>query len=76
MIHHALAGDFNKAEVENARFVEAIKLLFKDGNPAGVKCMLSEMGYIENELRLPLVAACDETKQEVIEELSSLKKTK
>ena len=76
MIHHALAGDFNKAEAENARFVEAIKLLFKDGNPAGVKCMLSEMGYIENELRLPLVAACDETKQEVIEELSSLKKTK
>ena len=76
MIHHALAGDFNKAEAENARFVEAIKLLFKDGNPAGVKCMLSEMGYIENELRLPLVAACDETKQEVIEELRSLKKTK
>ena len=72
MIHHALAGDFNKAEAENARFVEAIKLLFKDGNPAGVKCMLSEMGYIENELRLPLVAACDETKQEVIEELKKI----
>ncbi|MPM91508.1 4-hydroxy-tetrahydrodipicolinate synthase [bioreactor metagenome] len=69
MIHHALAGNFELAETENRRFSEAIRLLFKDGNPAGVKCMLSEMGYIGNELRLPLVAVCDETKQQIIEEL-------
>jgi len=30
-------------------------LLFVDGNPAGVKAMLSAMGYCENVLRLPLV---------------------
>ncbi|MPM77725.1 hypothetical protein SDC9_124733 [bioreactor metagenome] len=35
--------------------------------------MLSELGYIENELRLPLVAVCDETKQQIIEELERLK---
>ena len=28
-----------------------------DGNPAGVKALLSEMGLIQNELRLPLVPA-------------------
>jgi len=33
------------------------KLLFVDGNPAGVKAMLNNMGFIENELRLPLVPA-------------------
>ena len=73
MVHHALAGNFEAAETENKRFTETIRLLFKDGNPAGVKCMLSEMGYIENELRLPLVAAGDETKQQIIEELKRLK---
>lgn len=31
------------------------QLLFKDGNPAGIKCALSKMGFIKNELRLPLV---------------------
>lgn len=72
MIHHALEGNFALAETENKRFNEAIRLLFKDGNPAGVKCMLHEMGYIENELRLPLVAACDETKLQVIEELKKI----
>jgi 4-hydroxy-tetrahydrodipicolinate synthase len=73
MIHQALAGNLQKAETGNIRFIEAIRLLFKDGNPAGVKCMLSAMGYIENELRLPLVAVCDETKQQIIEELERLK---
>ncbi|MDO5665394.1 MAG: 4-hydroxy-tetrahydrodipicolinate synthase [Bacteroidia bacterium] len=69
MVHHALEGNFELAEAENKGFSEIVRLLFKDGNPAGVKCMLHEMGYIENELRLPLVAACDKTKQQVIEEL-------
>lgn len=69
MIHHALTGNFNEAERENSRFAEIFRLLFKDGNPAGVKCMLCEMGYIENELRLPLVAATEETRQQIVAEL-------
>ena len=35
--------------------MEMIELLFVDGNPAGVKSVLSAMGLIENVLRLPLV---------------------
>lgn len=72
MIHHALSGNLDLAQTENSRFIETIKLLFKDGNPAGVKCMLHEMGYVQNQLRLPLVPVCDETKQQVIKELKSL----
>ena len=34
---------------------EFTDLLFVDGNPAGIKCALSQIGLIENELRLPLV---------------------
>lgn len=32
-----------------------ISLLFKEGNPSGIKTVLSQMGLIENYLRLPLV---------------------
>ena len=37
-------------------FTELYSLLFVDGNPAGVKALLNDMGFIENELR-PLVGA-------------------
>ena len=32
-----------------------ISLLFKEGNPSGIKTLLNQMGLIENVLRLPLV---------------------
>ena len=32
-----------------------ITLLFKEGNPAGIKTVLHLMGLIDNNLRLPLV---------------------
>lgn len=55
MVRLALEGDFNSALTIHHSFNELFNLLFVDGNPAGVKCMLSMMGYIENRLRLPLV---------------------
>ena len=55
MTRLALAGDYNSALTIHHQFTELFKLLFVDGNPAGVKAMLSMMGMIENRLRLPLV---------------------
>lgn len=55
MVRLALAGDYSNALTIHHKFAELFKLLFVDGNPAGVKAMLSSMGMIENELRLPLV---------------------
>lgn len=55
MVRLALEGDFAKALLIHHRFTELFSLLFVDGNPAGVKCLLHAMGLIENELRLPLV---------------------
>ncbi len=55
MVRLALNGDYENAREIHQRFTELFDLLFVDGNPAGVKCMLSMMGYIENKLRLPLV---------------------
>lgn len=55
MVRLAREGDYEHALLIHHRFTELFKLLFVDGNPAGVKCVLHAMGMIENELRLPLV---------------------
>jgi 4-hydroxy-tetrahydrodipicolinate synthase len=55
MVRLALQGDYNSARIIHHKFTELFDLLFVDGNPAGVKCILSIMGYLENKLRLPLV---------------------
>ena len=57
MVRLALQGDYDAARHIHHQFTELFKLLFVDGNPAGVKAMLSSMGLIDNELRLPLVPA-------------------
>ncbi len=55
MTRLALQGDYANALTIHHRFTELFKLLFVDGNPAGVKCILNAMGMIENKLRLPLI---------------------
>lgn len=55
MVRLALNGDYANALAIHHKFGELFKLLFVDGNPAGVKAMLNLMGMIENKLRLPLV---------------------
>ena len=55
MVRLALNGEYSTSLSIHHKFTELFKLLFIDGNPAGVKAMLSEMGLIENVLRLPLV---------------------
>ncbi len=57
MVRLALQGDYDAARHIHHQFTELFKLLFVDGNPAGVKAMLNSMGLIDNELRLPLVPA-------------------
>ncbi|MCD8266585.1 MAG: 4-hydroxy-tetrahydrodipicolinate synthase, partial [Prevotellaceae bacterium] len=55
MVRLALRGEYGQALHIHHKFAELFKLLFVDGNPAGVKAMLHAMGMIENQLRLPLV---------------------
>lgn len=44
-----------KDSAMQARYAEMVRLLFAEGNPAGVKTVLANMGVIGNYLRLPLV---------------------
>jgi 4-hydroxy-tetrahydrodipicolinate synthase len=65
MVRLALNGDYQNALLIHHKFTELFKLLFVDGNPAGVKAMLNSMGLIENELRLPLVPSRISTMEKI-----------
>lgn len=71
MVRLALNGDYKHALPIHHKFTELFNLLFVDGNPAGVKCLLNAMGYIENELRLPLVPTRITTYQKIKNVLNS-----
>lgn len=60
-------GEFEPARKIHHKFTDLFNLLFVDGNPAGVKAMLHEMGMIENVLRLPLVPTRLTTMQKISE---------
>ena len=60
-------GEFESARKIHHKFTDLFNLLFVDGNPAGVKAMLHEMGMIENVLRLPLVPTRLTTMQKISE---------
>ena len=49
------------------------QLIFADGNPAGIKCLMSQMGLCQNVLRLPLVPVSEKVETELIEEWKILK---
>lgn len=49
------------------------QLIFADGNPAGIKCLMSHIGLCENVLRLPLVTVSEKVKLDIVEEWKQLK---
>ena len=73
MIRLEFKGEYETARIIHHRFTELYSLLFVDGNPAGVKALLHEMGFIENVLRLPLVPTRITTLQKMTEILKTLK---
>ena len=65
MVHLALSGEYAEAQSLHYDLLELFDLLFVDGSPAGVKSLLHIMGYVENELRLPLVPARGDTYERI-----------
>ena len=54
-----------KDQAKQAKYDEMVRLLFKEGNPVGIKAVLAQKGIIENYLRLPLVPASEELQEEL-----------
>lgn len=73
MIRLEFHGEYEAARKIHHSFTELYSLLFVDGNPAGVKALLHEMGFIENVLRLPLVPTRITTVEKIAAILKDLK---
>ena len=58
-VQAAIEGDHKKAD-EIANLVQSIaEQLYAEGNPGGIKAVLTLRGMIENELRLPLIPVAE-----------------
>lgn len=73
MIRLEFRGEFGAAQKIHHKFTDLYGLLFVDGNPAGVKALMSEMGLLKNILRLPLVPTRLTTRQKIAQVLKELK---
>lgn len=59
-----------KDQAKQAQYDEMVKLLFKEGNPVGIKAVLAQKGIIQNYLRLPLVPASETLNNEIKKEMA------
>lgn len=65
IVHMAIQGKMQQAEEMEEKYKRLYRLLFVDGNPAGIKTLMAEKGMLKNYLRLPLVPASEETKESI-----------
>ncbi|MBK8966329.1 MAG: 4-hydroxy-tetrahydrodipicolinate synthase [Lewinellaceae bacterium] len=72
MVRAALRQDFTAAQALNLQLLKLYRLLFCEGNPAGVKAALEVQGLCSREVRLPLVPMSEQGVQMLKAELKSL----
>jgi 4-hydroxy-tetrahydrodipicolinate synthase len=65
LVKLGLNGNIKEAATLHYKLYDAIKLLFIEGNPPGVKYVLSKMGLIQNIHRLPVVNISKEAEQKI-----------
>ena len=71
MIRKSLQNEFYTAKGLLYKLLPGFDLLFEENNPAGVKAFLTELGLIENYLRLPLVPLSENIHQKLKEYLKT-----
>lgn len=71
MVNDAIAGNYNNSQQLHYKMLEGIRLLFAEGNPAGVKCVLKHMNICKDTVRLPLVNVSTETEQKIVQYLKN-----
>lgn len=54
MVRLGLAGDFSQASSLHYKLLDLMELIFKEGNPGGIKSALKHGGICGDHLRLPL----------------------
>ncbi len=75
MVHQALFGQINEARATHLSLAPIVEAIFKEGNPAGIKAMLEQIGICEDYVRLPLVSATPELKKIIYTQIAELNVT-
>lgn len=57
LIHASSSGDRQKTQTLMGDLSELIDLIFEEGNPTGIKALLSILGICRSNVRLPLIPA-------------------
>lgn len=65
MVKYCLKGQMDKARSIHYKLLPLMQLMFAEGNPAGIKAMLSEVGVCNSCLRLPLVGVSKATQSAI-----------
>ncbi len=65
MIRHALHGEWEKARQLHHSLISLDELLYREGNPAGIKGALAALGLCSREVRLPLTPLSDSCFSEI-----------
>lgn len=73
LMHLALKGNYSEATKIHFELIDLFKLIFKEGNPGGIKALMHFQGTIENELRSPMYKISDATYNEIKEAYLKLK---
>lgn len=73
MTRQALAGNYSQAQKLHYKLDEFIRLIFADGNPAGVKCLMEMRKICAAHVRLPLVKVNSLVQKSLSEQLHALK---
>lgn len=72
MVQLAFDGKVKEAYEIHNKLVEITRLIFAEGNPAGVKTILAEMGILKNVVRLPLVIATEGLQEKIKAQMATI----
>ena len=72
MLQLAFEGKVQEAYVIHNKLVEITRLIFAEGNPGGIKTILTEMNILKNYLRLPLVIASEGLQEKIKAEMTKI----
>lgn len=72
MVQLAFEGKVKEAYEIHNKLVDITRLIFAEGNPCGIKAVLTEKGIIKNYLRLPLVPASEGLYSKIKAEMANI----
>ncbi|MEP1019007.1 4-hydroxy-tetrahydrodipicolinate synthase, partial [Maribacter dokdonensis] len=72
MVHEGLNGNTEVAYSYHYKMQEGMKLIFEEGNPAGIKVIFEYLGLANPFVRLPLIVASDALKHRIVSFMESM----